>query len=169
MLSRCGHFRAAAIVAPISIAISSGVFQSPTTSRNDEIPFMESSLGQIVLNSKAILSYDCGEMVGDNGSMANRLSETEEKLAFIGRTRLARLARFNTQKPILIILGIDQGTYKQYEKRTPLPHRFIPKFCAATGVDIDWLLTGEGNGPKMVEVPKQERRRIKKPAKIRVA
>ena len=169
MLSRCGHFRAAATEAPISHAISSGVFQSPTTSRNDEIAFMESVLGHLVLKSKANLSHDGGEFVGDNTDMANRVSETEEKLAFIGRTRLARMARFNKQKPILIILGIDQGTYKQYETRTPLPHRFIPKFCAATGVEIDWLLTGQGAGPKMVDIPKETSRRVKKAARSRAA
>ncbi len=79
--------------------------------------------------------------------MADRTSETEEKLAFIGRVRLARMARFDTQRPICTILGIGQGTYKQYETRTPLPHRYIPKFVAATAVSFEWLLTGEGKGP----------------------
>jgi transcriptional regulator with XRE-family HTH domain len=86
--------------------------------------------------------------------MADRMSETEEKLAFINRVKQARKQRFETQKPICTILEIDQGTYKQYETRTALPHRYIPKFCAATGVSIEWLLTGEGQGPPQPEYPK---------------
>lgn len=92
------------------------------------------------------MSYDCKRAIGDNVSMA-RMSDTEEKLAFIRRVRQAREAAFDTQKPMLTILGLEQGTYKQYEIRTPLPHRFIPKFCAACRVSIEWLLTGEGQGP----------------------
>lgn len=86
--------------------------------------------------------------------MADRMSETEEKAAFIRRTRMAREARFpEGQKPMYKILGIDQGTYKQYETRTPLPHRFIPKFCWACGIDTEWLLAEEGRGPSVVGLP----------------
>lgn len=102
----------------------------------------------------------------DNVSMA-RMSDTEEKLAFIRRTKLAREATFETQKPMCTILGLDQGTYKQYESRTPLPHRYIPKFCAATRVSMEWLLTGEGQGPPTQEYPKEipvRRRRRRKAA-----
>jgi len=90
-----------------------------------------------------------------------RMSETEEKLSFIRRVKLAREAAFDSQKPMLTILGLEQGTYKQYETRTPLPHRFIPKFCAATQVSIEWLLTGEGRGPPDYpkEIPARVRRR----------
>jgi hypothetical protein len=82
-----------------------------------------------------------------------RKAEREETEAFIRRTREARAARFDTQKPICLLLEVDQGTYKQYETRTPLPRRYIPKFCAACGVSIEWLLTGEGQAPGDVVVP----------------
>lgn len=147
MLSRCAHLRAIGEGAPIDLANAPGEIQSPITSRNDEIDFMESPLGHFVLKCKATLSYDCGIEVRDNGLMGDRVSETEEKRRFIRRVKLAREARFDTQNPMLTILGLAQGTYKQYETRTPLPHRFIPKFCAATGVSMDWLLTGTGKGP----------------------
>lgn len=114
------------------------------------------------------MSYDNPARNRDNLAMADRMSETEEKLAFIGRVRAAREARFPTQRPMLTILGIDQGTYKQYERRTPLPLRFIPKFCAATGVEIEWLLTGEGVGPKVEALP-TPRKRTAKRAKQRAA
>lgn len=97
------------------------------------------------------MSYDDHASVLENASM-DRMSETEEKAAFIRRTKLAREARFPTQNPMLTILGVEQGTYKQYETRTPLPHRFIPKFCAATGVSLEWLLTGEGKGPAITPI-----------------
>ncbi len=169
MLSRCGHLRADQTGAPISAAMSAGVRQSATTSRKDEtVVMLDSTLGHCVLKDKAILSYDCGRPVGETRDMADRKSETEEKAAFIARTKRAREARFPTQRPILTILEIDQGTYKQYEARTPLPHRYIPKFCAATGVDVEWLLTGQGKGPQAIAMPPQEakeppRRRGRKP------
>lgn len=94
--------------------------------------------------------------------MSERMSETEEKLAFIRRVRLAREARFDSQHPMCVILGIDQGTYKQYETRTELPNKYIPKFVAATGVSFEWLHTGEGKGPEnMVPVPKPSKGRKK--------
>lgn len=134
------------------------------TSLNDFGSNMESALGHYVLNFKANVSHDLGFGRVEAVAMTDRMSETEEKLAFIARTRRARAARFDTQKPMLTILGIDQGTYKQYETRTPLPHRFIPKFCAATGVDIEWLLTGEGKGPKEEMIPREVQvRRGRKP------
>lgn len=101
--------------------------------------------------------------------MPDRMSETEEKAAFIRRTRLAREARYETQKPMLTILGIEQGTYKQYETRTPLPHRFIPKFCAATGVSVEWLLTGEGEGPAQIEYPRLVPKKVRPRKRNRAA
>lgn len=92
----------------------------------------------------------------------DRMTETEEKAAFIGRVRAAREARYPTQKPICVILGIEQGTYKQYETRTVLPHRFIPKFCAACGVSLEWLLTGEGDGPVAIPLPLKRKRVVAK-------
>jgi hypothetical protein len=92
---------------------------------------MAETLGPLVLNVKANVSYDESARFHDTPRM-DRMSETEEKAAFIGRVRAARAARFEKQGPMCVILGIDQGTYKQYETRTPLPHRYIPKFCAAT-------------------------------------
>lgn len=117
-------------------------------------------LGHTVLKSKANLSRACEQADDVNGDM-DRMSETEERAAFIRRVKMAREARYPTQKPMCLILGIEQGTYKQYETRTPLPHRFIPKFCAATGVQIRWLLTGEGRGP--VEVAQFDQAKPAKP------
>lgn len=162
MLSRCHHFETAEADARISDAIASRDCQSAITSRNEamltnggvEVSVTPEYLGQLVLTGKANLSHDCGRSHGEGSGMVDRMSETEEKLAFIGRTKQAREARFPTQKPILVILGLDQGTYKQYEVRTPLPHRYIPKFCAACGVDIEWLLTGEGKGPVLFDPPR---------------
>ena len=134
---------------------------SLTTARKDVgRSVMPSVLGQPVLKSKAEMSHDDMGVIRNNPDMADRMSETEEKLAFIKRVKAARVARYpDGQKPILTILELEQGTYKQYESRTPLPWRFIPKFCAATGVSLEWLLTGEGKGPRVEEfAPKVERR-----------
>lgn len=160
MVSRCHHFETAEAPAPMSAARASLDGQSSITERNEVKSDMEASLGHMVLKCKAKVSYDYEQVGCQNGNMADRMSETEEKLAFIRRVRLARQSRYPTQNPMLTILEIDQGTYKQYETRTPLPHRYIPKFCAATGVSLVWLLTGEGKGPITPEIPRETPKRM---------
>lgn len=61
---------------------------------------------------------------------------------FIRRTKEAREQAHFSQEQISTILGIEQSTYKWYEIRTPLPHRFVPAFCAATRVTETWLFGG---------------------------
>lgn len=159
--SRKYHLRTAKIEAPVSPASvsSDGLGQSEQTARGVR-SVMVGLLGPDVLNVKANVSYDESGSIRHVPGM-DRMSETEEKLAFIGRVRAARKARFDTQGPMCTILGIEQGTYKQYEKRTPLPHRYIPKFCAATGVTMEWLLTGEGRGPAVQPFPSPRERKTK--------
>lgn len=130
---------------------------------------MARSLGPSVLKVKAKLSHDYHGSVGETAGMAERMTETEEKAAFIRRTKQAREARFDSQKPMITILGIPQGTYKQYETRTPLPHRFIPKFCAACDVDVEWLLTGVGKGPVEKVYPSAVKTRGRKPQRQQAA
>lgn len=137
-----------------SRATSSNEGQSLSTSLTLE--GMARSVGPQVLNVKANTSYDESAGFSENPGM-DRMSETEERAAFIGRVRAAREARFPTQKPMLIILGIEQDLYKQYETRTVLPHKYIPKFCAACGVTVDWLLTGQGDGPNSVPIYPKDR------------
>lgn len=42
-------------------------------------------------------------------------------------------------------LGIEYGTYNKYETRTPLPHGLIAKFCAVSGISIEFFITGQEN------------------------
>lgn len=113
------------------------------------------------------MSYDYAIGIGDNVSMPERMSETEETLAFIRRVKAAREAKFSTQKPVYRYLNIPQDQYKHYEMKRPLPRRFIPKFCEICEVRMEWLLTGEGHGgPKVPEFPKEEPRRIRSRRKV---
>ena len=145
--------------------------------RVDQSSMMERKVGAVMptfighpgLNCKANVSHDYGAGLAESSIVAERLTETEEKLAFIRRTRMAREARFPNQAPILTILGITQGSYKHYEKRTPLPHRFIPKFCAACGVTMEWLLTGEGKGPEVADIPRSVPKRTSAPRRAKAA
>lgn len=62
---------------------------------------------------------------------------------FCERTRSARItAGFNDLKEFALLMGIAPDTYLRYETRTPLPHRYIPKFLRLTGVSADVLFTG---------------------------
>lgn len=55
---------------------------------------------------------------------------TEEiRRGFVQRTREARIATGLSQPKMAKKLGIDQGTYKNYETIRPLPHELVPLFC----------------------------------------
>lgn len=171
MLSRWSHLRADATVAPISSAKAPGDRHRAITARNElmDVSVTDPDLGHSVLKVKAKLSHDKIQAFQDNPGMAERMSEIEEKLAFIKRVKDAREARFPRQEPICTILDLDQGTYKQYESRSYLPHRYIPKFCAACDVSMEWLLTGEGKGPIVPEYPREVPKRIRKPRRRKAA
>ena len=130
--------------------------------------FITSHVGHFGPNVKANAAHDRKATNGLDSSMAERLTETEEKLAFIRRVRTAREARYS-QDQICTILGIDRGSYKHYETRSVLPHRFIPKFVAATGVSYEWLLSGDGKGPPGEEFPKETPKRIRRAPTRRAA
>jgi hypothetical protein len=114
------------------------------------------------------MSYDLEGRFRDNPDM-DRMSETEETAAFIKRTRDAREAKFETQKPVYEFLGVEQSHYKHWETRRPMPRRFIPKFCLICEVSMEWLLTGEGKGPKTADIPPKVEKRISKPRRAKAA
>ena len=66
---------------------------------------------------------------------------------FLRRVREARNAVGYTQIEISDLLGIPQDKYKQYETRSMMPHELIPRFCLATRISTEWLLTGRGDHP----------------------
>ncbi len=72
-----------------------------------------------------------------------RMDETASayKEGFISRTKSARENSTLTQREMAEALQIDQGKYKQYEIRTPLPHRFVKPFCINARIKLDWLFT----------------------------
>ena len=167
MLSRCHHLDTADAPAPMDSAMPSREGQSSITERKEFRSDMGSLLGQSVLNCKADLSCDLSDGVGHNVPMADRLSETEEKLAFIRRVRLARESKFRTQRPVYEFLGVPQDQYKHWETSREMPRKHIPKFCVLTETDPEWLLTGEGEAPQAIEYPEEvpKRRRGRKPSR----
>jgi hypothetical protein len=66
------------------------------------------------------------------------------------RLRWARLQRFETAKDAAIALGIEEGTYRAYErtpdssKHTKLDHQKAMHFAKRLGVRWQWLLLGQG-------------------------
>jgi hypothetical protein len=78
--------------------------------------------------------------------MAESETEAQYKQAFMARTAEARVARGMKQWEIAEALGggMTQDKYKQYEKRSLLPHYLIERFCLICRVDPEWLLTGRG-------------------------
>lgn len=160
MLSRCGHLRTAATPAPISDASASGESHNPTTSLKDE--GMDGNLGQSVLNSKANVSFDYANLPVLQSCMLGDQAKTVFKQEFTKRVALARVGRNYTQAQLADKLGMEQDKYKQYERRSLLPHDLIPRFCELCDIDTAWLFTGRGLAPRLeVERPAPKKRKNK--------
>lgn len=81
-------------------------------------------------------------MAGTNDSSERAYNE-----ALLERVRSAREGARNgkgfTQQEMADLLGIGLDRYKKYELRSPLPPFLFEKMALATGVDINYLLTGK--------------------------
>lgn len=108
---------------------------------------MPPNLGRAVLKSKAEMSHDQNSNLGQSVRMKKN-AESGFQANFIGRVRAAHAQRFETTTAGATALGMDQGRYKQYLTRTPLPIEIIEQFCVICGVTVEWLVTGKGAGPK---------------------
>lgn len=124
--------------------------QSSITSRKDRSSgksLMPNHLGQIVLNYKDKLAYDCGLALGHNVRMVEQETEAQFKQRFTKRVKDARAALGWKQWQMAEALDMPQDKYKQYEGRSLLPHHLIGRFCLITRVDPEWLMTGHGKKP----------------------
>jgi DNA-binding XRE family transcriptional regulator len=117
-----------------------------------EIERIEYFLGQLVLKCKAKVSRDDKKRTKQNVLMAKDedIAATEYRAFFISRVKEARKKRGLTQVELAALLGLDQGTYKQYETRSFLPHVLIHRFCLACDVHCDWLF-GAAAAPARVQ------------------
>lgn len=125
-LSRCHHLETAEAPAPMSDAIASRDGQSSMTALKDEGKSVIADLiGRSVLGRKPKSSQDGAKSLGHTVLM----TADEIRRGFIQRTREARMSSGLSQPQIAKKLGIDQGTYKNYETIRPLPHELVPFFC----------------------------------------
>lgn len=100
--------------------------------------------------------------------MAESETELEYKQGFTARIAEARERLGWKQWQVAEALGMPQDRYKQYEKRTLLPHHLIGRFCLITRVDPEWLLTGRGKKPlKPLEIVAGAAAPAAKPRKAR--
>ena len=166
---RSSHLRIVSGFADMSEASAKREGHSPITSLNDfGASDMPDVIVQSVLHRKSEMSYDIQNPPLDNWSM-DRMTESEETDAFIGRTKQAREAKFTTQKPVYEFLGVKQSHYKHWETKRPMPRRFIPKFCTICEISMEWLLTGEGEGPQAIPVAPSPIKRTSKRPRARAA
>lgn len=65
------------------------------------------------------------------------------------RIRMARRVAGLLQEQLAEKAGIDQATVSRWEHRDEVPDRAgsLLAIARALGVSVDWLLTGEGQGP----------------------
>lgn len=140
------------------------------TARNVARSDIDDSIGQTVLEHKAILSLDGELPIGHNVPMAKKVL-TDFECRFLARTYAARKLKFETQDEIASALqdGMKQDTYKQYEVRGTLPYELIDRFLKLTGVSYEWLFTGRGPGPAWQERYETLLSRQQKPKRARKA
>jgi DNA-binding XRE family transcriptional regulator len=163
--SRCRHLEAVEGFTPISFARASTVGHRPITSRN-VVKRMTELIRRQVLEGKENFSSD---QVDD--SSQSSIMETEDTYAeaFTRRVYSAREHASLRQEDVADVLGIQQSTYSKYEFRTPLPHRYIRAFCMLCRVNVEWLVTGQGKGPALLERPPKRKRGPNKTRKPRKA
>lgn len=147
MVLRSDHLRTASRVWPISAAIASKLSQSATTSRKFEA--MANDLGHLVLECKANLSHDHNKNMGHNVLvMPNKRQPRSAMLrGIIERTKLARERLGVSQAEMAGMMLTEQGTYKQWETRTPIPRDREELFCLRTGATREWLRDNIGDPP----------------------
>jgi transcriptional regulator with XRE-family HTH domain len=82
--------------------------------------------------------------------MADSSSQFREGLS--ARVKLAREAAGFTQEEMALILGVTQTRLSKWEgaRKSQIPHELMQRFCLATRVSIEWLITGEGPGPRPI-------------------
>lgn len=69
------------------------------------------------------------------------ISPTEYKAGFQQRLRAARERAGFTQEKMAELLGIAQGKYAKYERRSLLPHRYVGRFCELTQTECKFLFS----------------------------
>jgi DNA-binding XRE family transcriptional regulator len=124
-LSRCHHLETVDAPAPMSAAMASREGQSSMMDRNEANSVMSEAIGRSVLAVKPKTSHDAPVSIGHNVLM----TAEEVRRGFVQRTREARIATGLSQPKMAKELGIDQGTYKNYETIRPLPTELVPIFC----------------------------------------
>lgn len=78
-------------------------------------------------------------------AMAKALDKNQKKAynaAFCERTTAARLGTGMSIAEMARALGVNKDTYAKTEKRGPLPHYLIERFCRLANVDLHYLVTG---------------------------
>lgn len=77
------------------------------------------------------------------------LSEREYLDAILARTKAARISSGRSLSEMAVALSqatgdeLSKDTYKEYERRSPLPHFLIEPFCTLTGIDVRYFVTGD--------------------------
>ncbi len=74
-------------------------------------------------------------------------TDAEFIAAMLARTRALRIKRGFNKVQMAQALGIPYDNYRQYEKRSPLPHHLIPRFAAIVDEEISFVLTGRKSPP----------------------
>lgn len=110
------------------------------------------SVGRDVLKRKSEMCHDRNRASATIILMPIQ-SASSFREQFVLRTKEARENTDYTQDEIADLLGISQGTYKNYETIRPLPHEYVHRFCALCRIDLDWLYTGK-SGAKKKRPPK---------------
>ena len=77
------------------------------------------------------------------GNKVAQTTPSRYRDAFCDRVKAAREAVELTQEQMAHALDTTQGTYKQYETRSLMPHPLLVQFCRITGVHPWYMLTGQ--------------------------
>ncbi len=63
--------------------------------------------------------------------------------------RIKTLKSLESDTAIADLLGIKRSAFAERKRRSSIPYEELVSFCEREGLNIDWLLTGEGEARKV--------------------
>lgn len=82
------------------------------------------------------------------------MNEKQFLADFLARTQRLREERGFTQQDMAEALEVPLATYAKWERRSPIRHAYVFRFCGIVGCEIHYLFTGRHRAkPEIVGLP----------------
>jgi hypothetical protein len=70
--------------------------------------------------------------------------------------RIKKLKGLRDDQEVAALLGLTKGAFSERKRRGSIPKKELELFCERESINIDWLLTGEGEMKKGYPIPEYQ-------------